>query len=78
MVVICLSTGRIPASEEGVKKDTQIGRESPTVGTFVGRKFSALLSEEFFKCDALELAPKLLGKLLRRDDVVLQITEVVF
>ncbi|KAM7270717.1 hypothetical protein ACFE04_029931 [Oxalis oulophora] len=31
---------------------------------------------EFFQIDALHLAPKLLGKHLRRDDVVLQITEV--
>ncbi|BFG38288.1 hypothetical protein CerSpe_245630 [Prunus speciosa] len=30
----------------------------------------------FFQIDALDLAPRLLGKLLRRDDVVLQITEV--
>lgn len=35
-----------------------------------------ILGSEFFQCDALELAPKLLGKLLRRDDVILQITEV--
>ncbi|KAK1353541.1 DNA-3-methyladenine glycosylase II [Heracleum sosnowskyi] len=34
------------------------------------------LSPAFFRIDALELAPKLLGKYLRKDDVVLQITEV--
>lgn len=34
------------------------------------------LEAEFFQCDALDLAPKLLGKFLRRDEVVLQITEV--
>ncbi|XP_068661969.1 DNA-3-methyladenine glycosylase isoform X1 [Aristolochia californica] len=41
--------------------------------------FSALppiLAADFFQVDALDLAPRLLGKLLRRDDVVLQITEV--
>lgn len=31
----------------------------------------------FFQVDALDLAPRLLGKFLRRDDVVLQITEVI-
>lgn len=35
-----------------------------------------ILSPEFYQIDALDLAPRLLGKLLRRDDVVLQITEV--
>ncbi|KAG6546606.1 hypothetical protein Mapa_011795 [Marchantia paleacea] len=34
------------------------------------------LEASFFECDSLELAPMLLGKLLRRDDVILQITEV--
>lgn len=34
------------------------------------------LPREFFQIDALDLAPRLLGKFLRRDDVVLQITEV--
>ncbi|KAG2686913.1 hypothetical protein I3843_09G029100 [Carya illinoinensis] len=35
-----------------------------------------ILSPDFYQIDALDLAPRLLGKLLRRDDVVLQITEV--
>ncbi|XP_022151360.1 DNA-3-methyladenine glycosylase [Momordica charantia] len=35
-----------------------------------------ILSKDFFLVDALDLAPRLLGKLLRRDDVVLRITEV--
>ncbi|KAJ1281256.1 hypothetical protein BS78_04G293400 [Paspalum vaginatum] len=34
------------------------------------------LPREFFEVDALELAPRLLGKFLRRDEVVLRITEV--
>uniref|UniRef100_A0A0A9HAS3 DNA-3-methyladenine glycosylase II n=1 Tax=Arundo donax TaxID=35708 RepID=A0A0A9HAS3_ARUDO len=34
------------------------------------------LPREFFEVDALDLAPLLLGKLLRRDEVVLRITEV--
>ncbi|KAG4913080.1 hypothetical protein GLYMA_19G149400v4 [Glycine max] len=34
------------------------------------------LTLDFFQIDALDLAPRLLGKFLRRDDVVLRITEV--
>lgn len=37
-----------------------------------------ILPLHFFQIDALDLAPRLLGKFLRRDDVVLQITEVNF
>lgn len=37
-----------------------------------------ILPPHFFQIDALDLAPRLLGKFLRRDDVVLQITEVTF
>lgn len=35
-----------------------------------------LLNPDFYRIDALELAPRLLGKYLKRDEVVLQITEV--
>lgn len=35
-----------------------------------------ILARDFYQINALELAPLLLGKYLRRDDVVLQITEV--
>ncbi|KAJ8754479.1 hypothetical protein K2173_005640 [Erythroxylum novogranatense] len=35
-----------------------------------------ILPPSFFQIDALDLAPRLLGKFLRRDDVILQITEV--
>ncbi|OIS97737.1 PREDICTED: DNA-3-methyladenine glycosylase [Nicotiana attenuata] len=35
-----------------------------------------ILTQDFYQIDALDLAPRLLGKFLRRDDVVLQITEV--
>ncbi|CAD6242123.1 unnamed protein product [Miscanthus lutarioriparius] len=34
------------------------------------------LPRDFFEVDALDLAPRLLGKLLQRDEVVLRITEV--
>ncbi|XP_059646416.1 uncharacterized protein LOC132293078 isoform X2 [Cornus florida] len=39
-------------------------------------KNSKILPPDFYQIDALDLAPRLLGKYLRRDDVVLQITEV--
>ncbi|KAL3637328.1 hypothetical protein CASFOL_019627 [Castilleja foliolosa] len=35
-----------------------------------------ILSPDFYQIDALNLAPRLLGKHLRKDDVILQITEV--
>ncbi|EAY87714.1 hypothetical protein OsI_09129 [Oryza sativa Indica Group] len=38
--------------------------------------FGPALPRDFFEVDALDLAPLLLGKLLRRDEVVLRITEV--
>ncbi|KAF5203390.1 Pre-mrna-splicing factor rbm22 [Thalictrum thalictroides] len=45
-----------------------------TISTFLQN--SKILTQSFFQIDALDLAPRLLGKFLRRDDVVLQITEV--
>ncbi|CAJ2633332.1 unnamed protein product [Trifolium pratense] len=43
---------------------------------YISFEKTELLPHEFFQIDALDLAPRLLGKFLRRDDVVLQITEV--
>ncbi|KAL8456307.1 hypothetical protein ACS0TY_034499 [Phlomoides rotata] len=37
---------------------------------------NSFLSPDFYQIDALDLAPRLLGKYLKKDDVVLQITEV--
>ncbi|KAH8976288.1 hypothetical protein BDL97_01G206000 [Sphagnum fallax] len=34
------------------------------------------LNTKFYQCDALKLAPRLLGKYLSKDDIILQITEV--
>ncbi|GLJ15889.1 hypothetical protein SUGI_0262320 [Cryptomeria japonica] len=48
----------------------------PSPSPFKAEEEYKLLGIEFFQCDALQLAPKLLGKLLRKDDVILQITEV--
>ncbi|TKY62522.1 DNA-3-methyladenine glycosylase [Spatholobus suberectus] len=47
---------------------------SPQPDTSSGERKT--LPRDFFQIDALDLAPRLLGKFLRRDDVVLQITEV--
>ncbi|KAJ0947339.1 putative DNA-3-methyladenine glycosylase II [Helianthus annuus] len=44
--------------------------------TFILEK-APILGPDFYQIDALDLAPRLLGKYLKRDDVVLQITEVV-
>ncbi|KAK4481738.1 hypothetical protein RD792_012648 [Penstemon davidsonii] len=37
---------------------------------------NSILSPDFYQIDALSLAPRLLGKRLKKDDVILQITEV--
>ncbi|VFQ72234.1 unnamed protein product [Cuscuta campestris] len=50
-------------------------RFSPSLSDFL--KKWTILPPDFFQIDALDLAPRLLGKFLRRDDVVLQITEVI-
>ncbi|KAF8109510.1 hypothetical protein N665_0095s0078 [Sinapis alba] len=47
--------------------------ENPLTRTTAEMK---LMPPEFFQIDALDLAPRLLGKFLRRDNVVLRITEV--
>ncbi|KAI3679715.1 hypothetical protein L2E82_51116 [Cichorium intybus] len=52
-----------PGLQSTVKTHVSVG-ESPNTGP------------EFYQIDSLDLAPRLLGKYLRRDDVVLQITEV--
>lgn len=59
-------------------KPTEIKMEATTLhsAAFDDGKLPSLLRADFFKCDALDLAPRLLGKFLRRDEVVLQITEV--
>ncbi|KAL9240175.1 hypothetical protein vseg_014423 [Gypsophila vaccaria] len=61
-----------------VKIKTLISPERPisnNLGDLNSRNWR-ILNRDFFSIDALELAPLLLGKFLRRDDVILQITEV--
>ncbi|XP_078441238.1 DNA-3-methyladenine glycosylase (MAG) isoform X2 [Wolffia australiana] len=54
------------------------GEGEVKLGLVVRRSLSesTILPPSFFASDSLDLAPRLLGKLLRRDDVVLRITEV--
>ncbi|XP_027351070.1 DNA-3-methyladenine glycosylase [Abrus precatorius] len=51
-------------------------KPSPTPESHISSEKTKTLPRDFFQIDALDLAPRLLGKFLRRDDVVLQITEV--
>lgn len=66
----------IPVEEnfEGTQSQdsTSIPRTSPS--SFLEKW--PILSPDFYLVDALDLASRLLGKYLRREDVVLQITEV--
>ncbi|WCJ34044.1 DNA-3-methyladenine glycosylase (MAG) [Euphorbia peplus] len=57
-------------------KYRQTTKLTPSIPTPISFDGMTILPPEFFHIDALLLAPRLLGKFLRRDDVVLQITEV--
>ncbi|KAJ6807580.1 putative DNA-3-methyladenine glycosylase [Iris pallida] len=68
-----------PAAIEsaGLAEEIPPPGQSPSAARHVALPDSAaILPQSFFLVDALDLAPRLLGKLLRRDDVVLRITEV--
>lgn len=67
-------TGHLPKSKPATDPQTQIAQFSPSPSS--SSEGLTILPKEFFLVDALNLAPRLLGKLLRRDDVVLRITEV--
>ncbi|KAG9459835.1 hypothetical protein H6P81_004343 [Aristolochia fimbriata] len=68
--------------EQGPESETAISRspirQVPPVPRPLNPLFALppILSPDFFQVDALDLAPRLLGKLLRREEVILQITEV--
>ncbi|WOK96135.1 hypothetical protein Cni_G04842 [Canna indica] len=67
------SSGSIPGPPPATathEAESLVGRVCPPLEP------SAILPKNFFLVDSLELAPRLLGKFLRRDEVVLQITEV--
>lgn len=80
------------AEEDAVDQETRLSHRSKTLSIRVKPKPKlntfpipdhsfdrmTILSPEFYLIDALDLAPRLLGKHLRRDDVVLRITEVIF
>ncbi|GJN22438.1 hypothetical protein PR202_gb09998 [Eleusine coracana subsp. coracana] len=70
-----LVAGDVEATGEGASALAKQPIQALTVSDalpHIGRA----LPREFFEIDALDLAPRLLGKLLRRDEVVLRITEV--
>ncbi|XP_031737514.1 DNA-3-methyladenine glycosylase isoform X2 [Cucumis sativus] len=60
-----------PKSKPATDPPTQIAQLSSSSSS----DGFTILPKEFFLVDALDLAPRLLGKLIRRDDVVLRITE---
>ncbi|KAK7259574.1 hypothetical protein RIF29_25183 [Crotalaria pallida] len=62
-----------PKSQNQKKKPRHVSNPLPTAESNMKME---TLPRDFFQIDALDLAPRLLGKFLRRDDVVLQITEV--
>ena len=64
----------IPESDFRDDDDDNDLNPSSSLSTFFEKW--PILSPDFYQIDALDLAPLLLGKYLRRDDVVLQITEV--
>lgn len=68
---------RLKAEEE--QAPSQGGISVPRTLTLLPSTFLEkwpILTSDFYQIDALDLAPRLLGKYLRRDEVVLQITEV--
>lgn len=64
----------IPESHLRDDDDDNVLNPSSSLSSFLEKW--PILSPNFYQIDALDLAPLLLGKYLRRDDVVLQITEV--
>uniref|UniRef100_A0ACD5YP29 Uncharacterized protein n=1 Tax=Avena sativa TaxID=4498 RepID=A0ACD5YP29_AVESA len=72
--------GDFAAGEAEAARASVAARATPSLppsSTVPSQTYVGLpLPREFFEVDALDLAPRLLGKLLRRDQVVLRITEV--
>jgi len=80
---LCFSVSPVPEGNEepaeGTKKTKNVDKHVVTTvvtHSLHEEKKYMQLGADFYSCDALDLAPRLLGKLLRRDDVILQITEV--
>ncbi|XP_026391913.1 DNA-3-methyladenine glycosylase-like isoform X2 [Papaver somniferum] len=66
----------IKPSSSLIRANSNLKPQIPTSSSsLISFEKYAILSQDFFQIDALDLAPRLLGKFLRRDDVVLQITE---
>lgn len=70
-----------PRLKSLTRRRIQYGKPTPEIQPIPVSRLSlhqmSIISPEFFQIDALDLAPRLLGKFLKKDDVVLQITEVV-
>jgi len=67
---------RLPVQQtEPVRRSLRV-KPNPSTEPVTTPVEMKILPRDFFQIDALELAPRLLGKFLRRDDVVLRITEV--
>ncbi|CAN4109286.1 unnamed protein product [Withania somnifera] len=56
------------------QENLPIPQINTTLEVFLNK--NPILTQDFYQIDALDLAPRLLGKFLRKDGVVLQITEV--
>ncbi|XP_061346416.1 DNA-3-methyladenine glycosylase [Gastrolobium bilobum] len=65
-----------PAEKTRRSKSVKLSAKPESSESDISSKKMETLPRDFFQIDALDLAPRLLGKFLRRDDVVLQITEV--
>jgi DNA-3-methyladenine glycosylase len=70
-----VAAGDVEAARAGSSVLARKPIQAPLVSDALPHNGRAL-PRELFEVDALDLAPRLLGKLLRRDEVVLRITEV--
>ncbi|BAT85361.1 DNA-3-methyladenine glycosylase isoform X1 [Vigna umbellata] len=71
-----VAKSRLPVQQtEPVRRSLRVKR-NPSPEPDTSPVEMKILPRDFFQIDALDLAPRLLGKFLRRDDVVLRITEV--
>ncbi|KAK7378272.1 hypothetical protein VNO80_03711 [Phaseolus coccineus] len=71
-----VAKSRLPVQQtEPVRRSLPV-KPNPSTEANTSPVEMKILPRDFFQIDALDLAPRLLGKFLRRDDVVLRITEV--
>ncbi|GMH08214.1 hypothetical protein Nepgr_010054 [Nepenthes gracilis] len=79
-IVSLRSKSKANGSKRKAKPKPEFKSRSQPEGSIAGSQLQfqnlRILNRDFYQIDALDLAPILLGKFLRRDDVILQITEV--